>query len=337
MNYFFGNSDHVWHVAKSGDTGNSGHTFALAKETIAQVIALAASGDTIIVWPGVYAEQVDLQAAGLSVVLAGTNKHHSVVDYDSGHAIESYKQCQYHNLRVEAAGGTAATGIIKGEAGTSDVEIADCSIDAPYDCVQFSHLTTPSYRIRTIRCDMSGDFDANNYSGVQGCLMSDCLLQSDGSWATSADCRAMHSADVSGGLGIVSACIMDSRRDDASTAACHGADARGMWIFDECIFEADSGEDDSGCTAAFYNRDCQAAIAASCFYAVSDYAGEYSYVSTPAQYEYGLFDVHGYRIGERRLLKLAGCNFDPRRIAGRLVTMMDYDGFVRPHFAGRYG
>lgn len=63
---------HVWHVAKTGNDGNGGHSFDAAKLTIGATITAAAAGDTIYVWPGTYAEKVTLSKA-LNLIGHGKN------------------------------------------------------------------------------------------------------------------------------------------------------------------------------------------------------------------------------------------------------------------------
>jgi hypothetical protein len=67
---FWGDSAHVIHVAKTGNDANAGHAqqypVAFAADavlTIGQAITNAAAGDTIVIWPGTYAESVTVAKA----------------------------------------------------------------------------------------------------------------------------------------------------------------------------------------------------------------------------------------------------------------------------------
>jgi len=65
---------HTWHVAKTGNNNNGGHSLADAKLTIGAAVSAAGSGDVIVVWPGDYDELVDLQSAGKVIHLKGISK-----------------------------------------------------------------------------------------------------------------------------------------------------------------------------------------------------------------------------------------------------------------------
>src|SRR3989304_1579693 len=76
-------SSHVWHVAKSGSDGNSGHAGQYpvnlannAKLTIGAAISAASDGDTIIVWPGTYVENVVLNK---QLYLVGAGNRYSII------------------------------------------------------------------------------------------------------------------------------------------------------------------------------------------------------------------------------------------------------------------
>ena len=88
---YFLDSSHVWHVAKTGSDSNSGHAGQYpislandAKVTIAAAVSAAASGDTIIIWPGDYAENVNFGGKALNLVGASRNKSRIVPASGSG-------------------------------------------------------------------------------------------------------------------------------------------------------------------------------------------------------------------------------------------------------------
>ena len=85
-------STHIWHVAKTGNDSNSGHAGQYpvslandAKLTIGAAVSAASSGDTIVIWPGDYAESVSVYGKALAFV--GTSRSKSKIVPASGDAL----------------------------------------------------------------------------------------------------------------------------------------------------------------------------------------------------------------------------------------------------------
>jgi len=132
MNWF-GDSAHILHVAKTGNDANTGHAqqypiaFAAdAKLTIGSAISAAASGDIIIIWPGTYAEFVDLDNAAKQLHLIGTHRHLCKViglDADNEPVVHNYPGCTLENLTIE-----------NGESGEEAVYGATCDDTKYINC-----------------------------------------------------------------------------------------------------------------------------------------------------------------------------------------------------------
>jgi hypothetical protein len=71
----------TWHVAKTGNDSNGGHSFTDAKLTIGAAIAAASSGDTIIIWPGTYSGNITVSK---SLNFLGTSKYDCIISASSG-------------------------------------------------------------------------------------------------------------------------------------------------------------------------------------------------------------------------------------------------------------
>ena len=103
----------IVHVdAGTGADGDDGSTYALAKLTIAGALAVVPDGGTIIIWPGTYAENVDLDTAGKAVNLVGTNPYACKIDNsangDNDEAVTMENGCGLYNLWLEGGDGKNA-------------------------------------------------------------------------------------------------------------------------------------------------------------------------------------------------------------------------------------
>ena len=118
-------SSRVWHVAKSGNNSNSGHAAQYpvnlandAKLTIGAAISAASAGDTIIVWPGTYAENV---VVNKQLQIIGTSRSGSIIQVSSGHALYvSADGCTIKSIKaITTASGIAASDRMVGNSAAS--------------------------------------------------------------------------------------------------------------------------------------------------------------------------------------------------------------------------
>lgn len=110
----FYDSDHVFHVAKTGNDNNGGlaqqYPISLvndAKLTIGSALTVAASGDRIILWPGDYAESVDLLTATKNMTIIGADKELCIISKDAALVVRTYNHCRLENLSIIQTGSYA--------------------------------------------------------------------------------------------------------------------------------------------------------------------------------------------------------------------------------------
>jgi len=174
-------SSHVWHVAKTGNDSNGGHAQQYpvnlandAKLTVGAAITVAAAGDTIIVWPGTYNENVNISKR---LNLSGFGPKTSVISVSSSHAL----QISAAGVRVKAIGAiTSAAGVAYGiynNGGNDDVVIEDCYGQGDYDGI---HLGGGS-NIRLVNSHGKGKFDGIQLDDGDNILVDGCIAQTDGS------------------------------------------------------------------------------------------------------------------------------------------------------------
>jgi hypothetical protein len=157
---FYGcDSGHVFHVSKAGNDANGGlaqqypiDLAADSKLTIAGAIAVAIDGDTIIIWPGTYDEQVDLLTTEIAINLIGTNREKCIITQNTANpAVKLYAGSTMKNLRVTQAG----AGMVVNGDGQDMCQVINCSI-------------------------VGGDsaIDGLYLSGAKRCIVKDCYIKS---------------------------------------------------------------------------------------------------------------------------------------------------------------
>jgi len=192
-------SVHVWHVAKTGDDANGGHAqqypialAADAKLTISAAVTAAAAGDTIVIWPGDYAEKVSLTAKPLT--LKGISRNGSKIAPANDNGIDAGSNCVIKNLSVEALGADKY-GITGGNAARTNIVIEDCDIYGDADGLYFPTIGGQKTDIFISNCRIRGEYDAANFGGVERLICKDTVFYSTGTHASSTMYRAIAQCD----------------------------------------------------------------------------------------------------------------------------------------------
>jgi len=248
-------SSHVWHVAKTGNNGNSGHAGQYpinlandAKLTIGAAVSAAASGDTIVIWPGDYAEAVSVSGKALAFI--GTNRNKSKIVPVSGDGLTLDNNCSVKNLAIEALATNAkALKFFMKE----NLTVEDCDIYGGYDGIYFSN----SNHIFLKNCRIRGKYDGGNLGSAEGLVAENCIFQGLGTYSTTVDCRALYGI----GKGAFLNCAFLAERNDTSSKKIYAIylSSNARAVFSNCIFEVSSGADHTGNIGGVYVSGTNAA------------------------------------------------------------------------------
>jgi len=219
-------ASHIWHVAKTGNDSNGGHRFNDAKLTVSAAVTAAASGDTINIWPGDYAESVDASDKALNIIGAQREKVRIVPASGSfSFRVGSGSYCA--NLSVI---GPATVGISISSTQT-DITLENCYGYGPTDGLYISALSGTHYNIRLIDCTFESPWDGANMGAVEGVFVERCTFQ------TSGGANSSHALQQPG-TGIYKNCIFWSKSSTESDAELGGLrlcdSIIGRVIFDSC-------------------------------------------------------------------------------------------------------
>jgi len=246
--FYLNDSSRVWHVAKVGNDGNSGHAGQYpinlandAKLTIGAAVTAAASGDKIIIWPGDYAENVNLGTKALTLI--GVSRNQSKIVPATGNGVELTNNCILKNLSVEAIDtGTNSKGV--SGSGKTNLIIEDCDIYGDWDAATLTNSNDVTLR----NCRFRGKYDAANVAAVQGLIIENCVFRGLGTHDTNTHCRGLMAA---GARGTISNSIFYAERADVSTKDFGGIDMiqgsqRAVLAIQNCEFYAKGGTNNTG-------------------------------------------------------------------------------------------
>jgi len=180
---YFTDSSHIWHVAKAGNDGNSGHAAQYpvnlandAKLTFASAYAAASAGDTIIVGLGTYAENMNLTK---SVNVIGT--HPALCKFDD--VIIAAAGCYMENITVDGSGGDAFT------MNADDVILYRCrAITTGIDGLIFG---SNAKRCKFVECYFKSGYDGLQLKHAEDILIDRCICESTGENGSVVEARGL--------------------------------------------------------------------------------------------------------------------------------------------------
>ena len=183
----------TWYVDASASAGGSGLSSSSAFPSIAEAVAVAASGDTIRIAAGVYAENVVVEGKSLTIVGAGRDA--TIIDANESGRPLYLKGTAVTGTRVKSLGlangrADVGAGLYVDTAGV-DVGFLDGKIT---DCVTTGNgaaVNGPAWVVRTLigRCWSTGN-ELAAITGAQGlfsCVIINCgrgAVTQTGGWST---------------------------------------------------------------------------------------------------------------------------------------------------------
>lgn len=229
---YVNDSSRVWHVAKTGSDSNSGHAGQYpvnlasdAKLTIGAAVSAAADGDTIIIWPGDYAEAVN--ASSKSLRITGMHKAKTRIVPASGTPLSVGNDSWVANLSLigPSSGGNIGLSIPN----KSNVTIENCYAYGPTDGLYIS----AGSHLRFIRCHFSSVWDGANMGPCSNAYVEGCLFETTGGANNS------HALQLPGS-GIYRDCIFSASSSTSSSnplgAVELGSAGTILAVFKNCCF-----------------------------------------------------------------------------------------------------
>ncbi len=242
---YINDSSRVWHVAKVGNDANSGHAGQYpvnlandAKLTIGAAVSAAASGDTIIIWPGDYAENVTFGSKTLTMV--GTNRKKCRIIPATGYGVvcNGADGCHFKNLTISATD-AASYGIGLDARYKNGTIVENCDIFGAFDAI----ILNESSDILLKNSLFQGKYDGGNGDRVNRIIAIDCIFRTDGTFGTSTPARGMY---LAGSRGVFKNCIFWAERNDSSSQTCAAVGTTSAMqtshlTFTGCYFYAKNG------------------------------------------------------------------------------------------------
>jgi hypothetical protein len=315
---YINDSSRVWHVAKVGNDGNSGHAGQYpvnlandAKLTIGAAVSAAASGDTIIIWPGDYAENVTFGSKTLTMVGTNRKKCRIIPANGNGVVCNEVDGCHFENLTISSTDNIGLDARYR-----NGITVENCDIFGAFDAI----ILNQSSDILLKNSLFQGKYDGGNGDRVNRIIATDCIFRTDGTYGASSPARGMY---LEGSRGVFKNCIFWAERNDSSSQTCaaistiSGIQTANL-TFLGCYFYAKNGANNTGrCCGVEIDLANDRAIFADCL------------ISVPATKGY-IYGVLTNKSGVMALLKncivLTSASgtpteiYDLKNAAGSLIT-----------------
>jgi len=220
---------YVWYVdGTNGDNDNDGHSVAKALATIAQALTSAAGGDVIVILPGTYSGQVDLETNAENLTLRGTSREGVIITTaDAEHTIKMYSGCHLENMTIQNTNTTNSYYAITTDDNTdvTNWSVRNCHIiNADENGIRSIYCSNVLIEGCTVESSHNGMRVQNKGSGQgsdQGpILIKDCLVkvQASGNWSS-----AIFGINVGGSATVDNCAVSVYRSDQPSNATLHVA------------------------------------------------------------------------------------------------------------------
>ena len=246
----------VLHVSKAGNDANTGiaTTYPIdlsadSKLTFASALAAAGAGDTIVVWPGTYAEKLDI-TKDLTVDGFGLDKTIFSVASGAGGSVH-FSSVSNFEVRgvscITSDTGSDALGFDVGNSGSTMVRglLEDCYLEGDFDGIHCKSANNITLR----RVHGKGKFDGIQTGSGENRLIEDCVAETDGTNTTTGRVNAFVNASARN--VIVRNLICKARRASATNDRdVAGCDIRGEnVVIDGLVLDVDHTGD--GVSKAF--------------------------------------------------------------------------------------
>lgn len=155
-------------------------------QTIAAALAASASGDTIYIRPGTYAESLTANMAGKSIVAAASGSNNFEVVIQGNHVFDTVGSVSFQNIRFEAAAGVGFALGAAG-AGTYEADFEDCEIVASAGAALTGSSAGGTVDIRLFQTVINGSTQGCNLANGS-CFFDNCSVT--GGSANAIECGA---------------------------------------------------------------------------------------------------------------------------------------------------
>lgn len=283
----------TWLVSKVGNDSNTGHpsTYPInlandSKLTIGAAVASAASGDTILIWPGTYNEAVVTGTKALTFMGTSRNRSLTVITVTGAATDNGALNCQSDttiaNLSLINTGASAhvhAAGLFIDTANVSNINVDNCYIQGPINAMYF--LTNIS-RVQLLNSRFYSQTNAGFLgSSVNPIYVYNCIFET----ANSASGTTFALITASAGLYLNCQFLLTCTLADSSQVGGVLIPANIRASFVNCNFIINGGTVRTGIVTAVYTTSASsiailvncilktAGTAASALYDIYNYAG----------------------------------------------------------------
>lgn len=232
-------SNYVWHVTKDGSDADDGHTYGTAKVTVQAAVNAAAGGDTIVIWPGDYAEAVD--ASGKALQFIGIDRHTSCITGVSGEkSLKLGNGSTVESMTVSSPATLNSYGLYA--LFKENIVVRNCDIYGYEDGLYINSCKN----ILTEGCLIEGDYDGVNSAGCERWVVRDTVFRSRGGHASAPYYRAVWGLSKS---GVFDNCVFEvnaSRGGNTIVYAFFRTGQDVLCTFNNCVFRMDVGVNVNG-------------------------------------------------------------------------------------------